>query len=46
VAPTAATMTSLATTPKARISISPSMRPIVALLRASPLGTAQKKLAQ
>ena len=29
VAPTAATMTSLATTPKARISISPSMRPMV-----------------
>ena len=34
VAPTAATITSLATTPNARISISPSMRPIVALLRA------------
>ena len=29
VAPTAATMTSLATTPNARISISPSMSPIV-----------------
>ena len=44
VAPTAATMTSLATTPKARISISPSMRPMFgsAFACTSTLGAAQK----
>ena len=45
VAPTAATMTSLATTPKARISISPSMSPIVALLRAQAHLGLHKKIS-